>query len=156
VSVEGEGREGYLMPTLRRAIDGLKSRRDDGTAEEETVPSKTGTSNEEAEDDDEQEEDEDEEESDSATFSTFPQPQNVFRCPPVNWAKYQVVGESLDKLHEEQRQRPTSGQPVQEVRADGEARSAPYIIAAPYQPVVDAARMAQHPMQTRRGSKKSI
>ena len=44
-------------------------------------------------------------------FPKLPEPQNVFRCPPVNWAKYHVVGESLDKLHEEQMKRPSEGEP---------------------------------------------
>lgn len=44
-------------------------------------------------------------------FPRIPQPQNVVRMPAINWAKYHVVGESLDKLHEEQRRRPDPGEP---------------------------------------------
>ena len=32
----------------------------------------------------------------------IPIPQNVVRAPPINWAKYQVVGDSLEKLHKDQ------------------------------------------------------
>ncbi|KAL9083737.1 MAG: hypothetical protein Q9165_008403 [Trypethelium subeluteriae] len=45
-------------------------------------------------------------------FPKLPEMQNIFRCPPVNWAKYHVVGESLDKLHEEQMKRPSEGEPT--------------------------------------------
>ncbi|KAF2806769.1 uncharacterized protein BDZ99DRAFT_465565 [Mytilinidion resinicola] len=80
-------------------------------------------------------------------FAPVPAPQNIFRTPPVNWAKYHIVGESLDKLHEEQRQRPSSGEPSRDQRAPL------HVIAAPYSPFTD--RVGEiHPMQTRRGSKK--
>ncbi|KAL2037276.1 hypothetical protein N7G274_009965 [Stereocaulon virgatum] len=42
-------------------------------------------------------------------FGEIPSAQNVVRMPPVNWAQYHVVGESLDRLHEEQLLRPTVG-----------------------------------------------
>ncbi|KLU84187.1 hypothetical protein MAPG_03232, partial [Magnaporthiopsis poae ATCC 64411] len=41
----------------------------------------------------------------------LPQRQNVVRCPPINWAQYAVVGESLEKLHNEQLTRPDLGTP---------------------------------------------
>lgn len=66
-------------------------------------------------------------------FGRFPSPQNVIRCPPINWAKYHVVGESLDKLHEEQRRRPEPGSP----RRDEYGRLPEHVIAAPYRPFVD-------------------
>ncbi|KAF2498601.1 hypothetical protein BU16DRAFT_548320 [Lophium mytilinum] len=80
-------------------------------------------------------------------FPPVPAPQNIFRAPPVNWAKYHIVGESLDKLHEEQRQRPSSGEPSRDQRAPL------HVIAAPYSPFTDKIGEL-HPMQTRRGSKK--
>lgn len=80
-------------------------------------------------------------------FPPIPQPQNVFRTPPINWAKYHVVGESLDKLHEEQRQRPAPGQPS---RGDPAGRAPVHVIAAPYSPFTDK----PHPMQTRKDSKR--
>ena len=45
-------------------------------------------------------------------WQTLPKPQTVIRCPPINWAQYGVVGESLDKLHAEQVAAPTPGAPA--------------------------------------------
>ncbi|KAJ8612486.1 hypothetical protein MRB53_037415 [Persea americana] len=45
----------------------------------------------------------------TSQFPKIPAAQQVFRCPPVNWDKYHVVGESLDRMHERQRRRPGSG-----------------------------------------------
>ena len=85
-------------------------------------------------------------ESSSQALPKFPTPQNVFRCPPVNWAEYHVVGESLDKIHEDQIRRPPAGEPFRE-----EARE--HVVAAPYSPFLDK-HPEQSPMQTRRGFKK--
>ncbi|KAL4874052.1 hypothetical protein BDV12DRAFT_1586 [Aspergillus spectabilis] len=68
----------------------------------------------------------------SASGRTLPAPQNVVRMPPINWAKYQIVGESLDKMHEEQIRRPSMGEP----RRD-EAPAPEYMLASPYRPLVD-------------------
>lgn len=65
-------------------------------------------------------------------LGTLPEPQNVVRMPPINWAKYQVVGESLDKMHEEQLRRPSTGEP----RRD-EMPAPEYTLASPYRPLVD-------------------
>lgn len=45
-------------------------------------------------------------------WRTLPKPQNVVRCPPINWSQYGVVGQSLDKLHAEQQRAPTQGTPA--------------------------------------------
>ncbi|KAF7874688.1 uncharacterized protein EAF02_008665 [Botrytis sinoallii] len=45
-------------------------------------------------------------------WETLPTPQNIVRCPPVNWAKYGVMGESLDKLHADQIRNPSQGIPA--------------------------------------------
>ncbi|KAL2841896.1 hypothetical protein BJY01DRAFT_6452 [Aspergillus pseudoustus] len=66
-------------------------------------------------------------------FGTIPRPQNVVRMPPVNWTKYQVVGESLEKMHDEQVRRPSVGEP----RRDEFGRSPEYLLASPYRPLVD-------------------
>ncbi|KAL3474825.1 hypothetical protein BJX99DRAFT_172713 [Aspergillus californicus] len=85
---------------------------------------------------------EDEEEDDSteprdvsaAGLGTLPEPQNIVRMPPINWAKYQIAGESLDKMHEEEQRRPSISEP----RRDEYAQRAPeYMLASPYQPLVD-------------------
>ncbi|KAF4547598.1 Hypothetical protein D9617_39g039330 [Elsinoe fawcettii] len=45
-------------------------------------------------------EDEDEKMADSSqAFPPIPEPQHVVRCPPINWEKYHVVGEPLDRMH---------------------------------------------------------
>ena len=76
-------------------------------------------------------------------FADFPAQQNVVRCPPINWSKYHIVGESLDKLHEEQRRRPTPGEP----HTDPESVRAPeHLIAAPYSPWTD--KLPNSPMRT--------
>ena len=59
----------------------------------------------------------------------IPSAQNVVRMPPINWAKYHIVGESLDRLHKEQKFRPTARVP-ESTRKEAE-------IAAPYDPFVD-------------------
>jgi hypothetical protein len=87
----------------------------------------------------------------SIKFPTIPQPQNIIRCPPVNWAKYHVVGESLDKLHKEQRQYPGSVEPARNQQG---AKAPPHAVSAPYSPFTDSVGDAQ-PAQSWRGLKKS-
>ncbi|UKZ46595.1 hypothetical protein TrVGV298_000800 [Trichoderma virens] len=74
----------------------------------------------------------------------IPKPQDVVRCPPINWSQYAVVGESLDKLHAEQVSRPTQGTPAtigtggmyQFKGGDGKQEEYPGV-AAPYAPLKD-------------------
>ncbi|KAJ5625418.1 hypothetical protein N7510_001727 [Penicillium lagena] len=68
---------------------------------------------------------------DESKFGRIPPPQNVVRMPPINWAKYQVVGESLDRMHNEQLHRPNPGEPRR-----GEA-APEHVLASPYRPLVD-------------------
>ncbi|RYO79609.1 hypothetical protein DL766_005527 [Monosporascus sp. MC13-8B] len=82
-------------------------------------------------------------------WSALPGKQNVVRCPPINWAQYAVVGESLDRLHSEQQRRPAQGAPAVvgpdgrfEFVAEGAGAGAhvdePYLgVAAPYSPLRD-------------------
>ncbi|KAI1649806.1 hypothetical protein F4815DRAFT_454201 [Daldinia loculata] len=80
----------------------------------------------------------------SRPWTRLPKPQNVVRCPPINWAQYAVVGESLDKLHSEQISRPAQGVPAA-VGPDGryEFKGEPgrqeklVGVAAPYAPGKD-------------------
>lgn len=51
-------------------------------------------------------------------WQKLPKPQNVVRMPAINWSQYAIVGESLDKLHQEQVSAPTQGTPAI-VQADG-------------------------------------
>lgn len=77
-------------------------------------------------DDDNHDSDEDEKETankaktDSSSFPPIPRQQDVVRCPPVNWEKYHIVGEPLDRMHNAQRQ-----------------AGIPSTLAAPYDPAVD-------------------
>jgi hypothetical protein len=107
--------------------------------------------------DDEEDSDGEPEESqqrpDDAKFPPLPMPQNIFRCPPINWAKYHISGEPLDRMHEEQLRRPSPGDPEYNGSTNA-ARPQPYVLAAPYSPLTDQLSGAEHPMQTRRGSKK--
>lgn len=65
--------------------------------------------------------------SNASKFPTIPTPQNIVRCPPINWSKYHIVGEPLDRMHEEQRRRPDLGEPWQESPREA-------LVAAPYSP----------------------
>lgn len=80
-------------------------------------------------------------------FGKIPKPQNVVRMPPINWAKYHIVGEPLDKLHEEQRARPTPGEPYLGAPS---TRASEHFVAAPYRPFVDR---IDPPMKTRSSNK---
>ncbi|KAB8273252.1 hypothetical protein BDV30DRAFT_238680 [Aspergillus minisclerotigenes] len=85
------------------------------------------------------EEDEDDEMRDSKEggalgLGTIPTPQNVVRMPPINWNKYQIVGEPLDRMHEDQRRRPSPGEPRREEPAQ---RAPEHVLASPYRPLVD-------------------
>lgn len=66
----------------------------------------------------------------TSKFGRLPPPQNVVRMPPINWAKYQVIGDSLDRMHEEQLRRPIPGEPRREPAPE-------YMLASPYRPLVD-------------------
>ncbi|KAI4102084.1 MAG: hypothetical protein L6R37_004591 [Teloschistes peruensis] len=82
-------------------------------------------------------------------FGNIPGPQNIVRCPPVNWAKYHVVGESLDRLHEEQRRRPVN---YQSNTGELQVRGEEHVVAAPYDPWKDqlqAATRGSESKQTR-------
>ena len=67
-------------------------------------------------------------------FGEIPSEQNVVRMPPINWAKYHIVGESLDKLHAEQRARPVPGQPLRDEDLKPKPRAPEHVIASPYDP----------------------
>lgn len=81
-------------------------------------------------------------------FGTIPRPQNVARCPPINWAKYHVVGDSLDRMHEEQRRKPDPGEPWRQLpRGEG--------VLAPYSPFRDHVG-SQASSTARKGGKKPL
>jgi hypothetical protein len=45
-------------------------------------------------------------------FPPLPQAQNVVKVPNINWAQYGIIGESLDKLHEDQLKHPAVSGPA--------------------------------------------
>jgi len=66
-------------------------------------------------------------------FGLLPTAQNIIRCPPIEWEKYHVVGEPLDRLHEEQKRYPGTTD-----NQHGRINQAPeHLVAAPYRPFVD-------------------
>jgi hypothetical protein len=78
-------------------------------------------------------------------WKTLPTPQNVVRCPPINWSQYAVVGDSLDRLHREQVARPPQTSPAVYTPTGGyEFKGTPAApaeeykgVAAPYNPLKD-------------------
>jgi hypothetical protein len=86
-------------------------------------------------------------------FPAIPQPQNIVRCPPVEWAKYHIVGEPLDKMHEEQRKWPGSSEPP---RIANGMRAPPHSVTAPYSPFKDGVAKSKAPSpSTSKPTKKS-
>lgn len=154
---------GASLAPLESLFTDMDPEEDKGTEEEEAMKETSGTKEGESKD------------TASATatptsnagskFPPIPAPQNIIRMPPINWSKYGVVGDSLDKMHEEQRTNPTPSQPEILATRDSQparpvmeqyqhsAEKAPaYAVAAPYDPLKDQPKSAA---DTRRGSKKT-
>lgn len=89
------------------------------------------------------------------SWTTLPKPQDVVRMPAINWSKYAVVGESLDKLHTEQVARPTLGTPAvmgargtYELSGGSNPDDGQWVgVSAPYDPLTDKLK----PKGTKRG-----
>lgn len=116
----GEMKNGVNSLNLRHkgeldggAVDDAKDGKEMGDSGDEDDKSETGSDN---------------------AFGEIPSYQNVVRMPPINWAKYHIVGESLDKLHEEQRSRPVAGQPLRDEDLRPRQRAPEHVIASPYDP----------------------
>lgn len=96
--------------------------------------------------------DDDDSESDSerqdvakeSKFGKFPAPQNVVRAPPIEWSKYHIVGEPLDRMHEIQRRYPG----FREEMLDAVQKPQPHSIASPYKPFADKLDDPQTPPQS--------
>lgn len=89
---------------------------------------------------------------DPPKFPAIPQPQNIVRCPPVNWDKYHIVGEPLDKMHEEQKKWPGSAEPP---RTKSGQRAPPHSVTSPYSPFADgvSAGSSSTPQPTKNSKK---
>lgn len=144
-------KEDLLAPTLRYLVEGLGKDSEflqpdpTGTGEQNDKEAKIDSGNGESEDD-----------VSRSRFPAQPKEQNVYRMPPINWSKYQLAGAGLEKLHHDQQTRPSAGQPAVPV-LDGGPQAERYVMAAAYQPVVDAGKLGHvvdHPMQTRRKDRK--
>lgn len=85
-------------------------------------------------------------------FPAIPQPQNIVRCPPINWEKYHIVGTPLDKMHEEQQKWPGSAEPP---RTKSGQRAPPHSVTAPYSPFTDGVNRPSSTAQPPKNSKKS-
>ncbi|RMY28611.1 hypothetical protein D0865_15720 [Hortaea werneckii] len=69
-------------------------------------------------------------------FPPIPGAQNVVRTPYINWEKYHILSEPLDRMHEQQRRWPGAGgnSPSDQRRRRSERE---YAVAAPYSPFYD-------------------
>jgi len=45
------------------------------------------------------------------TGRELPKPQEIYRCPPIEWSQYRILGTPLDALHEKQRRRASPSRP---------------------------------------------
>jgi hypothetical protein len=66
-------------------------------------------------------------------FGRIPAPQNIVRQPPIEWSKYHIVGQPLDRMHQIQQQYPGS---TEDMSANLNQLQ-PHTVAAPYRPFVD-------------------
>ncbi|KAH8820369.1 hypothetical protein F5884DRAFT_849632 [Xylogone sp. PMI_703] len=79
----------------------------------------------------------------TTAWPVIPTPQNIVRCPPINWTQYAIIGDSLDKLHADQQAKPTDGVPAKPgpdgtlVFGEGPRRLSEAVLAAPYTPGKD-------------------
>jgi len=69
----------------------------------------------------------------TSRFGCLPNPQNIARCPPIEWSKYHIIGKPLDDLHELQRRYPG----VSESDIVGGSLQNDHNTTAPYRPFKD-------------------
>lgn len=74
-------------------------------------------------------------------FGSFPAAQNVVRAPPVEWAKYHIVDEPFDRMHEVQRTYPG----FKDEMLEAGQKPQPHTIASPYKPFTDELDDAKPP-----------
>ena len=116
VHMEGDGMDGDVsLDDSLKSAEAVMDDRSSGNPSTSTPPKRTNQTSE------------------LESLGPLPSSQNVVRMPPINWSKYHIVGESLDRLHEQQQQRPSPGQP----RIDDELKPREHVIAAPFDPWKD-------------------
>lgn len=61
-------------------------------------------------------------------FEPLPNPQNIARCPPIEWSKYHIVGRPLEDMHNSQKRHPGSNglSNTRKVTAHDQELTAPY------------------------------
>jgi hypothetical protein len=64
-------------------------------------------------------------------FPRIPEAQNVVRMPCVNWDKYGIVGEPLERIHNQQKRWPGAA------AGANKDRGREHVVAAPYSPFLD-------------------
>ncbi|RMZ77068.1 hypothetical protein DV738_g4611, partial [Chaetothyriales sp. CBS 135597] len=74
-------------------------------------------------------------------FGRLPAAQQVVRAPPIEWAKYHIVGEPLDRMHELQRAYPG----VSPDTLKSSQKLQPHSIASPYRPFTDKLDASKSP-----------
>ncbi|KAJ4372105.1 hypothetical protein N0V83_003878 [Neocucurbitaria cava] len=128
-----------LTPTLSGLVDQARNDEQDIKVEQPSADARKDSANVEVSLND-------------TKIPSIPQPQNIVRCPPVNWAKYHIVGEPLDKMHEEQKKWPGAAEPP---RAKSGMRAPPHAVTAPYSPFTDGLSQSPSTSQPPKTMKKS-
>lgn len=69
----------------------------------------------------------------ASKFGRLPNPQNIARCPPIEWSKYHIVGKPLDDMHDAQKRYPGC---AENDRA-GKRATYEHNVTGPYRPFTD-------------------
>lgn len=94
----------------------------------------------EVEDDDDEDDVSNDKAESTSRFGQLPNPQNIARCPPIEWSKYHIVGKPLEEIHEAQKKYPGS---TEKDFIAGTANE--HEITAPYRPFKDKLDIRKEP-----------
>lgn len=160
-------KEGILGPTVGPEIEKLLAALEVGSkTEKDEANAKSGAGKEKSPQSKEAstvKEPSSETETEKEDYPRFPTPQNIVRTPAINWAKYGILGDTIDNMHEEQRTNPTLGEPerlasrssqpatpvveTDSVLEKGVPPKAPkFVMAAPYDPLKDQLKKSRKPL----------
>lgn len=157
-------KEGILGPTVGPEVEKLLAALEVGS-KKETANSDADAGAEKEKSPEAKDESTTEEKTSEAKkdYPRFPTPQNVVRTPAINWAKYGILGDTLDNMHEEQKTNPILGEPerlasrnsqpgtpvveTDSVLERGAPPKAPkFVMAAPYDPMKDQLKKSRKPL----------